>query len=395
MPPLRSLLPRRSSQAIFFLVLLLTTGAFTLPALADYRDSGGGYCCPNYHQAIRPGDEIYLVSTRCLPGGCGYQLPVEQMSVMRYDGEAGWLQSSIEEATADAPVDCTSIFVHGNWMDRGWAKRRGWAMYHEVTRDWTPDRHIRYIIWSWPTTPNSKSLASIRRNNARADAEAYYLGWFLSQLPAEEKVSLSAFSLGASVVTGALRLQAGGVVVGRSLEEVAPRNCRVVFFAGATPTGSFSPYCYGGDAMSRVERFVNYYNSSDPALKRFWMLEGRGVKAMGYTGAGGLSSEGWAKTTQYNVSCIMGREHDWNLYACNRCIMDQSREVLRFEEILMPATEPVVTEPVAEEADPANAEVAKSDADVNDESPEESKSDDEATNVELAPAKGSAEATQA
>ncbi|MCC9609331.1 hypothetical protein LOC68_05755 [Blastopirellula sp. JC732] len=323
--------------------------AYALPAKADYRDSAGGYCCPNYHEAIRPGDEIYLVSTRCLPGGCGYQLPVEQMSVMRYDGEAGWLQSSIEEATADAPVDCTSIFVHGNWMDSGWAKRRGWAMYHELTRDWTPDRHIRYIIWSWPTQRNGKALASIRVNNARADAEAYYLGWFLSQMPAGEKVSLSAFSLGASVIAGAMQLQAGGMVAGRTLDELSTGSYRLVFFAAATSSGAFSPYCRNGDGLARVERFVNYFNCADPALKRFWMLEGKGVKAMGYVGAGGLSSDGRAKTTQYNVSGMMGREHDWNTYGCNRCIMTTSRETLRYDDSPVAAQVEAVKTEAAEE----------------------------------------------
>lgn len=329
------------------------------PALGAYRESCGGYCCPNYCESIRPGDEIYLVSTRCLPGGCGFELPVEQMSVMRYDGEAGWLESSIEEATTAGPFECTSIFVHGNWMDSWWAKRRGWATYHEVTRDWSPDRHIRYVIWSWPTTKTSQGLAGIRVNAERANSDAYYLAWFLSQLPADEKVSLSAFSLGARVVTGALQLQSGGMIYGRTLEQRSTTNYRVAYFAAATSCGAFSPYCQSGDGLSRVERFLNYFNSEDPVLKRYWMLAGRGNKAMGYVGAGGLSSEGWSKTEQFNVSGMMGREHDFDMYLCSSCIITRVRETLRFED--QPALALVDVADREAAAAEAQAEVAAAD----------------------------------
>ncbi|MFI4876665.1 MAG: hypothetical protein ACIALR_15045 [Blastopirellula sp. JB062] len=303
----------------------LTTAA---SAKADFRESDDGYCCPNYHEAIRPGDEIYIVSTRCLPGGCGYQLPVEQMSVERYDGQLGWVESSWEEATAGDQFDCTSVFVHGNWMNAWWAKRRGWAMYHEMTRGWNAERRLRYVIWSWPTQPDSKSLASIRRNAARADSEAYYLAWFLSQLPPDEKTSLSAFSLGARVVSGALTLQAGGAINGRMLANRTSGDYRVVFFAAATTSSAFSNCRRSGVAMSRIERLVNFYNSADPVLKRYWLLAGRGNKAMGYAGASGLNHEAWGKVQQYDGARIMGRDHDWDKYACNAWIMAQAREVL-------------------------------------------------------------------
>ncbi|UUO05281.1 hypothetical protein M4951_18095 [Blastopirellula sp. J2-11] len=345
--PLRSLPLRQSLLSILGLFVLAVI-ATARPAQADFRESAGGYCCPNYQEAIRPGDEVYLISTRCLPSGCGFELPVERMSVQRYDGGLGWVESSLEEAVAGDAFDCTSVFVHGNWMDTWWTKRRGWATYHELTRDWEPERHIRYVIWSWPTQKDAKSLASIRRNAERADSDAYYLAWFLSQLPADEQVSISAFSLGARVVSGALQLQAGGMVNGRVLENRTTIDYRVVFFAAATSSGAFSPYCRNGDGLSRVEKLVNYYNSADPVLKRYWLVAGRGNKAMGYAGAGGLSSEGWSKVQQYNTARSMGKEHDFNQYICNSCIMTQAREVLRFGDVT-PTLEPVAEQVSTEE----------------------------------------------
>lgn len=355
--PLRSLLSQQLTKSLLCLIASALVAA-AQPAKAEYRESCGGYCCPNYGESIRPGDEIFLVSTRCLPSGCGFELPVEQMSVMRYDGAGGWVESSLEEATTAGPFDCTSIFVHGNWMDTWWAKHRGWAMYHELTRDWEAERHVRYVIWSWPTAKTSQGLAGIRVNAERANSDAYYLAWFLSQLPADEKVSMSAFSLGARVVTGALQLQAGGLVYGRVLQQRSTTNYRIVYFAAAASCGAFSPYCQQGDGLSRVERFVNYFNSADPVLKRYWMLAGRGNKAMGYAGAGGMSSEGYAKTEQFDVCGMMGREHDWDLYACNSCIMTHARETLRFADQPAVALVDVAVREAAQ-AKAAQAEVAQ------------------------------------
>ncbi|PHS12894.1 MAG: hypothetical protein COA78_07625 [Blastopirellula sp.] len=323
---------------LFVLVFSHSTFADESTSSACYRGCETGYPCPNYSCTPRAGDQVYLINTRCLPGGCGNTLPVDQMTVSRFEAGTGWVDSSVDQLlSTDSPSGVTSFYVHGNRMNEDWAHRRGWAMYHELTRGLPAERNVRFIIWSWPTAPGGGVIQGTRDNATRADDDAYYLGSLINQMPGNEKISLSGFSFGARVISGALHLLGGGSLHARSFDQIAEKEnqYRVVFFAAATSSHWLSPDQYHSQAMSQVDRLLNLYNSADPMLKRYKVVnQDPNDQALGYTGFAYKLAEGeWEKVTQINACSTIGKDHDWNKFACAGYFMNQARAHLLWDAI--------------------------------------------------------------
>lgn len=302
-------------------------------AMADYREAADGYPCGYPCALPRPGDEIYLVSTRCLSGGCGWTSAAESAQVWRYEVGAGWRAADWQELTTTAsPSNWTSVYVHGNDMDRHWAERRGWEMYHELTRRLSLEQNVRHVIWSWPT--EGRSLREVREHAQRADVEAYYLASYLATIPPTEQVSLSAFSLGARVVSGACHLMGGGALRGRALPQTQ-RNVhgyRVVYFSAGLTYSALCSSGLHGQALEVTDRLLNIYNSADKVLKFYHLAtRRRGDQAAGYVGFY-LASYQREKVRQVNAAHLLGREHSWDNLICNRCLMDEARGYLQWQE---------------------------------------------------------------
>ncbi|MGY8768291.1 MAG: hypothetical protein ACKVH8_07675 [Pirellulales bacterium] len=327
--------------ALLVSFMLLNSSTFAAEALISSncnRKCGTGFPCPNYSCSPRAGDQVYLINTRCLPGGCGNTLPVDQMTVSRFDAGTGWIDSSVKQLLeTESPSGLTSCYVHGNRMNENWVHRRGWAMYHELTRGLPAERNVRFIIWSWPTSPGGGIIQSTRENGVRADDDAYYLGSLINQMPAEEQISLSGFSFGARVISGALHLLGGGSIHARSLDQIAEKNhrYRVVFFAAASSCHWLSPGQYHSQAMSQMDRLLNIHNSSDPMLKRYKVVnQDPNDQALGYIGFCCKLAEGqWEKVTQINACNTIGKDHDWTKIACASYLMNHARVHLLWDAI--------------------------------------------------------------
>ncbi|MBI1246356.1 hypothetical protein GC197_00750 [bacterium] len=311
----------------------------TLPVWADsdgYRDSVDGYPCDYNCKTPRRGDEIYLLSTRCLPGGCGWELPVEKISVQKFVVGEGWQPVDWKTFTeSSSPGGLTSIYVHGNWMSRYWAQRRGWEMYHELTRQLPMDQKVRYIMWSWPTQEEPHPLRTVREHAVRADDDAYYLASYLETLTPKEKVSISAFSLGARVVTGACHLMAGGQLRGRALpeHEKNEHGYRIAFFSAGVTYSALYPSGRNGEAMDVIDALYNEINSADKILRHYQMATQRkGDQAAGSVGFC-LTPDQAEKVQQVNAANILGSEHSWDKVCCAYCVMQQARVYLQWKDL--------------------------------------------------------------
>lgn len=330
-------LPIPPVRTCLFALLLLVV--FGLPARAEssgYRETENGYRCGYTCHTPRPGDEIYKISTRCLPGGCGWELPVENAQIWHFVVGEGWVPIDWQELTsAESPGGLTSVYIHGNWMDSYWAERRGWEMYHEVTRDLSMEQKIRHVIWSWPTQEEKPALRAVRQHAVRADDDAYYLASYLRTLPTDEQVSISAFSLGARVVTGACHLMAGGMLGGRILEptERNEKGYRVALFSAGVTCSAIWPGGRNGQALEVIDRLYNAFNSSDRVLKHYKLASQRkGDQAAGYTGFA-LTGDQRQKVEQVNAANVLGREHSWDNVVCAYCLMERARDFLQWREL--------------------------------------------------------------
>jgi hypothetical protein len=279
---------------------------------------------------------MYLVDTRCLGCPCCND-DVLDLPIYRYEpGADAWQPASLDQLIHDAEDSVTSIHIHGNRIDQSVAIERGWAVYHEwVQRDGNATR-LTFIVWSWPSSKIRGQLKDVRAKAERTKFECVYVARLLAALPAGARISMTGHSYGARIICGAAHLIAGCDLSGYRLEDATagpPRNIRAVLSAAAMHNYWLSPGCYMGCALTQMDRVLNLYNSSDPALRFYRFIE-RGSKpaALGYTGsvfcddADGLAN----RIDEVNVVGVVGNEHSFLQYLCSPEVADLSAPYVLF-----------------------------------------------------------------
>ena len=117
-----------------------------------------------------------------------------------------------------------------------------------------------------------------------------------------------------------MQLLAGGSAACRSLSPEAlaawnnggPRLIRVMMVAAAMDAGWLEPCSPRGLAPLAVERILVVTNGCDRVLKWYSRLYGRhGPEALGYVGPSGTAG---GKLEVVDVSCAVGRKHDFDRY---------------------------------------------------------------------------------
>ncbi len=261
---------------------------------------------------LQEGDSIWEVNTRNL-GGCPIiDAPV---SISRYIN-CRFYQSSLEAFLAD-PVALsaprTIIYVHGNWMETQRARERGLTIY-AMLRKMTSEP-IRMILFSWPSQREGAGVANDVREKAQlTNCESYYLADFLKHVPQDRPLSMIGFSFGGAIISGTLQLLADGSLEGRTLpaEHAHFERIRVSFVAPAFDREQLG--CNGkySLALSRVDKLVNLYNSHDPVLKRFYLIDRNSPIAAGFLGISPRVSrplEANPKLLQFDCRNSAGRSH--------------------------------------------------------------------------------------
>jgi hypothetical protein len=263
----------------------------------------------------------WIVSTRGLP----HDGPIQEgadLEVRRCGPSGRWEASSMAEFLAEdnAAVE-TWIYVHGDRTETCEASAGGNRMWYGLTACVTPDRPIRFVIWSWPSAPVCRRLTDdVRLKARRAENQGWYLARFIDSMDPRVSVSVIGYSYGARLISAALeQLSGGSWGAAPPLARIHPDRppMQVAFLAPAINSSGLGPVGRYPRALHSVERLTIVWNPQDVVLKRYWVVDGcRGQTAMGQTGLclSGLPAEQWEKIRQWDASPWLGRAHASTAY---------------------------------------------------------------------------------
>lgn len=315
--------PRSPLRCLFVQILLLVATCTSLAAGAqsDQQRTAGR----------RSNDEIWLVSSRQIGHIRSRSTP--RLITRRYRDKSGWTSCETAELfAAQQPDQLLVIYVHGNRVERQQAAAEGRYVYHLLTHHAEFPGSIRFVIWSWPSAQIRGPLRDVRVKAERTKVAGYCLGWFLAQLPDRQKVSLLSYSFGARIASGGLHLLGGGHLAGRTLAiDSAPEvEVHLVTLAGALNRHWLRPSSCHGLAWEHLDYLLNLFNTCDPVLKRYPLLEKqRHADAIGYAGLytadlGALRE----RIEQWNVANSVERSHAAMGYFANPFLRQRIRKVL-------------------------------------------------------------------
>lgn len=265
-------------------------------------------------------EQLWLISTREAPSACcqGTADP-EAFTYQRLDGDCQWASAGLPEFLKSSdPAVPTTILIHGNRTDSQGAVEMGYQFYQQL-KCLSGGRPFRMVIWSWPSDRVAGGARVDARTKAcRSDAESLYLASLLDRLPAQGPVGLVGYSFGARVITGSLELLAGGTVACQTLSRKthAALHVRAVLIAAAEDSDWLAPGHRNGQALSQAESVLIIRNLNDPVLRRYGLMyQIHGPDALGFTGPCGVSADDQPKVNLLDLSCEVGRRHDWDLYS--------------------------------------------------------------------------------
>ncbi len=328
------------------IALLLLCGALVRPTLAiDLARSADNSrfatrVGPTTESSwVRPQDQLWIVSTRGLPEACCLSQDTSLLEVRQSDRAQGWTDSNAESLfSAHVAGQITVVYVHGNRQDWCDAIERGLSVYRSITCSQSDSTPIRFLIWSWPSERTRGQLQDIRIKAMRTEDEFQYLAWFLTRVPSETPVSLIGYSFGARIIVGALHTLAAGELRDRSMiDHSNPRYMRVVLIAAAMHNNWLAPGNRLGKALPLIDQTLIVYNSCDPILKHYQLVEPgilNRIQALGYTGLRSpLDPETATRVRQLDVSRFVGRTHDELRYIESSTIFGRVRRYVLWEPI--------------------------------------------------------------
>jgi hypothetical protein len=314
-------LPRTLLFAVLWILSPLTVGPFPTPRLLAQELACGN--CP----WLRPGDEVYEVSSRSLPAlpPCTTLSPVTfSVHRLEYDGWHAMNDATFTANLQATPAIRTVIYAHGNWMEYCNARERGSYVYKRLAS--RAEGPIRFIMYSWPSQRVTGPVRDILDKAERADVDTFYFSELLGRIPDQTPIGLLSFSFGARVICGGLHMANGGSLEGRRALHPHPnrQEVRVSLIAPAFDRnwlGANQPYSM---AIYNVESLINVYNSRDPALRRFRFIDRFSTPiAAGFTGLNDpratqpLAAD--ARIRQYDCSADVGTSHDEMTYYRHCC----------------------------------------------------------------------------
>jgi hypothetical protein len=277
-------------------------------------------------------DEVWLISTRHLCYQYGTEPTDYELDVRKHEESVGWREASLSEFLALPPLP-TAIYVHGNRMSWSDSFQQGWEVHESLAACCPTPAKMRFVIWTWPSDQVHGPLRDIRLKADQADNQTFLFGGFLSRLDPATPIKLIGYSYGSRIITGGLHLLAGGSLGGYMLTQpamAARARIRVALLASAFNRDWLCPgYCHGS-ATEKVERLLILYNTCDPALQRYEILERcSDALALGYVGLPSdcLDQLG-ERVEQINVASQVGRSHDENRYWYSQTLRQEICRVL-------------------------------------------------------------------
>lgn len=239
-----------------------------------------------------------------------------------------WKAASPDRFTASAAsAGVITIYVHGNQVSSGEA-------FHTATQFARILGHDdlvtggRLITFSWPSGRTAgNQIHDARVKAKRSDRYAPALAHLIAAQPDDVAINLVGHSYGARLIAVALDELA---------DQHAPRSgpIRAVLLASALGNGWLLPGHRCGAAMSYVESMTVTTSPADRVLRWYpllWGVRDRGPEALGDTGLVCRSQLGddLSKYRQINVSCAIGKSHEWQDYVATSCVRQAIRELMQ------------------------------------------------------------------
>mgnify|MGYP005846526475 CR=1 FL=1 len=288
----------------------------------------------------------------------------------------GWSAiSGSDLAEAIAGEQPVVLWIHGNRTDFRDAVRSA-AQLKRVLDRIDPDHGYRLVAWSWPADRMVRGVRQDSRlKSCRSLQEAALLAYWIEQTLPHRTVVLVGYSFGAqTALKTAAQLVAsrrpdgerstaawltsfesgssgfgipgampsadgdGGVCPAEAafafalwdshLEQSAELHVRLLAAAAACPAGSLATWL-GGDTAAAPEFIGVTRNPRDPALRWYTHLWSHGgPQALGAVGPCGVPPAIADALEVRDVSCQVGRTHDWEVYLSAPGFQDLLRHAL-------------------------------------------------------------------
>jgi len=262
-----------------------------------------------------PEGDVWVVSTRRLPGICGLPTHADFDVERRVGGR--WERSDIAELLDD-PSRPLVFFIHGNRYEPHDAKAQGVAVARRLEAHGSFAAPPRTVVFSWPSQQQGRLIASSRNNYRRSYADGHYLARLLGDVSPEQPVAIIGYSFGCTIAVGAIEdlVEAEGDAtmdvapwVGR------PGRTHLVLVAPAIRHDALAPRGPFAAAASGIDRLTLVINSSDLALKMFPHLDPQiGGDALGAVGMPRRWLPGAVEFAATDAADIIGRKHAFPLY---------------------------------------------------------------------------------
>jgi hypothetical protein len=264
--------------------------------------------------AACPVDDVWLVSTRRLPGICRMPRSAEFHVEQRVAG--CWEPADLAALFAD-PSRPLVVFVHGNRYEPHDAKAQGVAVARLVARI-CPSASPRTVVFSWPSEQQGRLIPSSRDNFRRSYADGHYLARLLADADPTQPVAVIGYSFGATIAVGAMEdlvLAGDGASLGVAPWVGRPGRSHLVLVAPALRFDALAPRGPFAAAASGIDRLTLVINSRDLALRLFPHLDrAESSDALGVVGMPRRWLPGDVEFTAADAAPIVGKRHSFPLY---------------------------------------------------------------------------------
>ncbi len=262
-----------------------------------------------------PDGDVWVVSTRRLPGICGLPTHADFDVERRIGGR--WERSDIAELLDD-PSRPLVFFIHGNRYEPHDAKAQGVAVARRLEAHGSFVAPPRTVVFSWPSQQQGRLIASSRNNYRRSYADGHYLARLLGDVSPEQPVAIIGYSFGCTIAVGAIEdlVEAEGDATTDVAPWVGrPGRTHLVLVAPAIRHDALAPRGPFAAAASGIDRLTLVINSSDLALKMFPHLDPQiGGDALGAVGMPRRWLPGAVEFAATDAADIIGRKHAFPLY---------------------------------------------------------------------------------
>ena len=265
--------------------------------------------------AACPEDDVWVVSTRRLPGVC--DLPSHTSFDVEQRIAGRWERGDLAELLAD-PTRPLVIFIHGNRYEPHDAKAQGITLARRLATCDSFAAAPRTVVFSWPSEQQGRLIASSRNNYRRSYADGHYLARLLADVSPEQPVAIIGYSFGGTIAVGALEdLVEAQADPSKSVPPWAgrPGRTHLVLVAPACRHDALAPRGPFAAAASGIDRLTLVINSRDLALKMFPHLDPQiGTDALGTVGMPRRWLPGGVEFAATDAAGLVGRRHAFPLY---------------------------------------------------------------------------------